>query len=42
MSHQLQKEKYFLIFLLNTDQKQQKLLIQHLTKSQVSVITEIF
>lgn len=37
----MKKERYFLKYLLNTDKKQQKLLIQHISKSQMDVIIEI-
>lgn len=41
MSEKVKKEKHFLKFLLNTDEKQQKSLIQTITKSQMNVIIEI-
>lgn len=37
----MEKEKYFLKFLLNTSENQQKMLIKALTKSQMSVIVEV-
>lgn len=41
MSEKLRKEKYFLHFLLNTCEHQQKMLIKHLTKSQMDVLIEV-
>lgn len=41
MSNKLSQEKHFLKFLLNTNEKQQKLLIKHITKSQMDAIVEI-
>ena len=41
MADKLQKEKYFLFFLLNTSEYQQKILIKHLTKPQMNVIIEV-
>jgi hypothetical protein len=41
MSERVQNERHFLTFLLNTNKKQQKLLFQNLSKSQMAVIIEI-
>lgn len=41
MSVKLEKEKYFLKFLLDTSEKQQRVIIQNITKPQMRVIIEI-
>lgn len=37
----IQEEKYFLKFLFNTTEQQQKILMKHLTKSQMDVLVEV-
>ena len=41
MGDKIQKEKYFLKFLFNTTEQQQKILMKHLTKSQMDVLVEV-
>jgi hypothetical protein len=41
MSDKIKTERFFLNFLLNANENQQKCLIQHITKSQLNVIIEI-
>lgn len=41
MSEQVKKEKYFLLFLINASENQQKLLMSNLTKNQIKVIIEV-
>ena len=41
MSDKITKEAFFLKFLLNTNEKQQQVLIKTITKRQISVVIEI-
>lgn len=41
MEDKLQKERHFLKFMINTNEKQQKMLIKNLTKSQLAALIEV-